>query len=175
VRAIAAFLVACALAAVAPLAPRASEERSSVPFPGWPASFDGTPLAARPLVAREQRFAAEFPGRIGAFEGGGRRFVVRWVTRATRRLHPASDCFRGAGYVTTPQPLFRDEAGREWGVFLAERAGVRLRVRERIVDANGSAFTDASSWYWAALLDRSEGPWSAWTVIEPEARPLTPV
>jgi len=30
------------------------------------------------------------------------------------------------------------------------------------------AFTDASSWYWSALLGRSDGPWLAWTVFEPE-------
>ena len=42
-----------------------------------------------------------------------------------------------------------------------------MRVCERIVDAQGRTFTDASSWYWAALLQQSRGPWTALTVASP--------
>jgi hypothetical protein len=49
----------------------------------------------------------------------------------------------------------------------AERGAERLRIRERIIDAGGATWTDISSWYWAALLGRSRGPWWAVTVIEP--------
>jgi len=164
------FVAACALAALAPLFPRPADATATVAFPGWPTAFDGRSLVARPLLAREQRFAAGFPGRIATFGDGRRLFVVRWVTRATRRLHPAADCYRGAGYTIVPRPLARDEAGRAWGSFTARRGTTRLRVRERIVDAtDATAFTDASSWYWAALLDRGRGPWWAWTVVETES------
>jgi len=166
-------LTACALAAMAPLLPQPHAAASSAPFPGWPSTFDGRPLQPRPLAARERRFAAGFPGKIATFGDGRRLYVVRWVTRATRRLHPAADCFRGAGYTIEPRPLLRDDASRSWGVFAARRGPTRLLVRERIVaagaNANEAAFTDTSSWYWAALLGRSEGPWWAWTVIESEA------
>ena len=56
-----------------------------------------------------------------------------------------------------------DAAARRWRCFDAERDGRRLRVCERIVDADGQAFTDPSSWFWAALLGRSAGPWRAVT------------
>jgi hypothetical protein len=166
------FVAACALAALAPLFPlfrKPADASSAAAFPGWPTTFDGRPLVARPLLARERRFAAGFPGRIATFGDGRRLYVVRWVTRATRRLHPAADCYRGAGYTIVPRPLARDEAGRAWGTFTAVRGTTRLRVRERIADAaDATAFTDASSWYWAALLGRVGGPWWAWTVVETE-------
>jgi hypothetical protein len=41
-----------------------------------------------------------------------------------------------------------------------------VRVCERIVDAHDQGFVDASSWYWAALLGRSSGPWRAMTRVE---------
>ncbi|HXT51060.1 MAG TPA: hypothetical protein VN811_08455 [Thermoanaerobaculia bacterium] len=166
----AAFFVACALAAVAPLVPQRSAAADAGEFPGWPSSFDGRPLHERPLLPREQRFASGFPGRIATFDDGRRTYVVRWVTRATRRLHPAADCFRGAGYSIEARPLLRDAEGRAWSSFDAVRGATRLRVRERVVDAaTGTEFTDASSWYWAALLGRSQGPWWAWTVVENDA------
>jgi hypothetical protein len=165
----AAFLVACGLAALAPLVPERSVAAGGPAFPGWPSTFDGRPLHDRPLLPRERRFAAGFPGKIATFSDGRRTYVVRWVTRATRRLHPAADCFRGAGYTITPRPLLRDAEGRAWSSFSAVRGARRLRVRERVVAAaGGEVFTDASSWYWAALLGRSEGPWWAWTIVENE-------
>jgi hypothetical protein len=170
----AAFILACSLAALAPLTSHPSAAAADAAFPGWPTTFDGRPLHARPLLPREQGFAAGFPGRIATFGDGRRLYVVRWVTRATRRLHPAADCFRGAGYTIEPRPLRRDAQGRAWGTFLAVRGHTRLLVRERIADAAGrEEFTDASSWYWAALLGKSRGPWWAWTVVEsaPAPRP----
>jgi len=161
------LVVACALAALAPFASRPGAAAADAAFPGWPATLDGRLLQARPLLPREQRFAAGFPGRIATFGDGRRLYVVRWVTRATRRLHPAADCYRGAGYAIEPRALLRDADGRSWSSFIAVRGQTRLLVRERIADARGGeAFTDASSWYWAALLARSDGPWWAWTIVE---------
>lgn len=34
-------------------------------------------------------------------------------------------------------------------------------------DAQGGGFTDASAWYWAALLGQSQGPWQAITIASP--------
>jgi hypothetical protein len=50
-----------------------------------------------------------------------------------------------------------------WRCFVAERDGRSTRVFERIVDAQGQAYTDASSWFWAAQLGQSSGPWQAVT------------
>ena len=164
------FLIACALAALAPLRPQPRAGDDSATFPGWPETFDGSLLRPRPLAARERRFAADFPGRIATFGDGRRLYVVRWVTRATRQLHPAADCYRGAGYAIAPRPLLHDAQGRAWATFIASRGSTRLHVRERIVAASGGdIFTDASSWYWAALLGGADGPWWAWTVVEADA------
>jgi len=46
-----------------------------------------------------------------------------------------------------------------------------VRVCERIEDARGLAFTDASAWFWAAQLGRSTGPWRAVTVATPLGSP----
>jgi|CXWL01.1.fsa_nt_gi hypothetical protein len=172
-RAVLAFLTACALAALAPLVPRPAADATTVAaFPGWPSSVEGRPLVAVPLAERDRHFADGFPGRIATFSDGPRLLLLRWVDRPTRQLHAAADCFRGAGYAVEPAPLLRDADGHLWGVSLASRDAAsrdatRLHVRERIVDATGRAFTDASSWYWAALLGTSPGPWWAWTVVEP--------
>lgn len=108
----------------------------------------------------------DFPGRIGRFSDGEREIVIRWVTEATRKLHPASDCFQGLGYSIKPRALQRDDKGSLWSSFGASKGNERLRVRERIHSESGETWTDVSSWYWAAL--REEGPWWAITVAEKE-------
>ena len=131
----------------------------------WPATFEGRPLTRLPLSAVERRFAAQFPGQIGRFTDGTRHLIVRLVQGPTRMLHPASDCFRGLGYrVETPRVVV-DGAGLAWSCFAAERDGRIRRVCERIYDENGKAWTDVSSWYWAALLGRTSHPWVALTVV----------
>jgi hypothetical protein len=163
------FLAVCLLAALLPVAPRSAAPASACTgFPGWPGALDGRPLAERALGAREARFAASFPGRIARFGDGRREWILRWVERPTRRLHASADCFRGLGYSIAPQPLERDERGRLWGVFRAQKGGERLIVRERIEDRAGSSWTDASAWWWAASIGRSAGPWWAYTSVERE-------
>jgi hypothetical protein len=117
-----------------------------------------------PLGAVELRFAQDFPGRIARFTDGEREIVVRWVSQETRRLHPASDCFRGSGYSVEPQPLVIDNDGNRWGSFIASRSGEQLTVRERIYDQEGHAWTDVSAWYWSAATGKSRGPWWALTI-----------
>jgi hypothetical protein len=158
------MLLACALAAAVPLLGGQPRPALTGNFPGWPARFGSKPLRPLPLGAVEQRFAAEFPGRIGRFTDGEHEIVIRWVSEETRKLHPASDCFRGTGYSITPQPLAVEPDRSHWGMFIAERGPERLQIRERIVDASGQEWTDVSAWYWAAALGRSTGPWWAFTV-----------
>jgi hypothetical protein len=163
VRALTGPFAACALAGLVPfLVPRTVPAPDA--FPGWPATFEGRPLVERPLGARDAAFARDFPGRVGRFDDGARQLVLRYVTRATRRLHPASDCFRGSGYAVRPLPLRRDARGRDWSCFAASRAGEDLRVCEGIEDGSGRSWSDPSSWYWSAL--GAEGPWWAVRVVE---------
>ena len=165
------LLLACALlplarrtgAAEAPQAPRHADGFE------WPRQFDGRPLRPLAMSAVELRFAAAFPGAIGRFSDGERLLVLRAVQRPTRMLHPAADCYRGLGYTIAATRLERDASERLWRCFEATRGkadGPRLRVCERIEDAQGGAFTDTSAWFWAALFERSVGPWQAVTTVE---------
>ena len=168
-RSTALYLAACLLAAVAPWLPLGGGARgaeTAAAFPGWPASFEGRPLTMLPLSERERRFGDDFPGRVARFTDGEREIVIRWVTEASRKLHPASDCFEGVGYRVEPLPLRVDEAGRRWGSLKATRRDEKLRVFERIYADGGESWPDASAWYWAAAGDAGAGPWWAVTVAE---------
>lgn len=164
----AAAAVALATGALLPLA------RAAVPAQAdrarhveWPQSWDGRALRPLAMSAVEQRFAARFPGAIGRFTDGERVLVLRSVQRPTRMLHPATDCWRGLGYRVQDERLQRDAQQRLWRCFEAvARDGERYRVCERIEAPDGSAFIDPSSWFWAASLGRSSGPWQAVTVVE---------
>jgi hypothetical protein len=159
----AALLLACALLPVLG-APRdhAAATAADAAFE-WPIEWEGRPLRPLALSAVEQRFAAQFPGRIARLTDGAQVLVMREVRTPTRMLHPAADCYRGLGYRIEQARLERDDAQRLWRCFVAERDGQRTRVCERIVGADGAAFTDASSWFWAAQLGQSTGPWQAIT------------
>ena len=163
-RVLALVLAACALW---PLAGRGhAEALHALPAHEWPNAIDGATLRPLALSAVEQRFAQKFPGQIGRFEADGAVWVLRDVARPTRALHPAGDCFRGLGYRIEQTRLHSDGQQRLWRCFIAERDGERLRVCERIVDARGQGFVDASSWFWAASLGQSNGPWRALTRVE---------
>lgn len=159
------FAVALGLCALAPLAVRSTAAApSSRAAPEWPVAWDGRVLRPLALSAVEMRFAARFPGHIARLTDGEQVLVLREVRAPTRMLHPATDCYRGLGYRITQAQLERDAQARLWRCFVAERDGQRLRVCERIVDARGQAYTDASSWFWAATLGQSTGPWQAVTM-----------
>ena len=165
------LLLALLACAIGPLTGRGLAERVHAPSANerpheWPRQWQGDTLRPLAPTAVEQRFAQRFPGRIGRFEADGRIWVLRDMTRPTRALHPASDCFRGLGYRIERTQLQREAGARLWRCFVAERDGERLRVCERIVDAHDQAFVDASSWFWAATLGRSSGPWRAMTRVE---------
>jgi hypothetical protein len=162
-------LVALALwCAMLPLALHGkAAAHSPTPSGEWPAQWQGRPLQPLALSAVEQRFAAQFPGRIARFaladEG---ELVLREVRRPTRMLHPAADCWRGLGWRIEATRLERDGDEALWRCFEAVHDGQRVRVCERIVDAQGRAFTDTSAWFWAASLGQSQGPWQAVTRVQ---------
>lgn len=132
-----------------------------------PSQWQGQPLRPLALSEVEQRFARQFPGTLARMTDGREVLVLRAVHRPTRMLHPAADCYRGLGYRIASEQLQLDSERRLWRCFEAMRAGQRLKVCERIVDAQGAGFTDASAWYWAALLGQSHGPWQAITIASP--------
>ena len=163
-RCIALVLLACALW---PLAGRGRVDAAQAAAAHeWPRVWQGDTLRPLALTAVEQRFAERFPGHIGRFAADGSVWVLRDVSQPTRALHPASDCFRGLGYRIEQTQLQREADSHLWRCFIAERNGERVRVCERIVDANDQDFIDASSWFWAATLGRSTGPWRAMTRVE---------
>jgi len=153
-------LAACALLPLARLAPAAEQ---SVDSGEWPTQWQGHALRPLALSSLEQRLAARFPGRIARLTDGETVLVWRAVRTPTRMLHPAADCYRGLGYRIQQTQLEADAQQQLWRCFVAERDGQRLRVCEQIVDAQGHVFTDTSSWFWAAQLGQSIGPWQAVT------------
>ncbi|MFT3663604.1 hypothetical protein [Piscinibacter sp.] len=161
--------LAAALLALAAALPLASARRAAAAPPRhveWPREWEGRALRPLATNAVEQRFAARFPGAIARFSDGERVLVLRRVDAPTRMLHPAADCFRGLGYRIEHAQLEHDARRRLWRCFEAEGDGQRLRVCERIEGEDGEDFVDASAWFWAAALGRSQGPWQAVTVVE---------
>jgi len=162
------MLLLLALGALLPLiAPQREPQAASIRHTEWPQEWDGLELRPLAMSAVEQRFAARFPGAIARFSDGARVIVLRRVEQPTRMLHPAADCFRGLGYAIERAGLERDAQQRLWRCFEAQgRDGQRLRVCERIEAEDGASFIDPSSWFWAAALGQSAGPWQAITVVE---------
>lgn len=163
-----ALLLAFGLLALSPLLGLSASAPGPVErFVEWPQQFAGQPLQPLALSAVEQRFAAQFPGAIARFRAGAQVLSLRHVTRPTRKLHPAADCYRGLGYRIQAMSLQRRAAGGGLQrCFVASGQGPALRVCEYIEDAAGQSFTDTSAWYWAALGGGSSGPWLAVTVAE---------
>ncbi len=129
-----------------------------------PSDWRGAVLRPLALSEVERRFAKQFPGSVARMTDGTQVLVLRTVTQPTRMLHPATDCYRGLGYRIRHEQLEEQADHARWRCFVAERAGQRLRVCERIEDAQGQGFTDTSAWYWASIAGRSSGPWKALTV-----------
>jgi hypothetical protein len=168
--ALTATLLWCAMSPLAGSGPAAAAATQDAPeWPReWPREWRGQPLQPLSRSAVEARFAERFPGRIARFRvaGNGEELVLREVRRPTRMLHPAADCWRGIGWRVGAPQLVRDEEAPLWRCFEATHDGQRVRVCERIVDAQGQAFTDTSDWFWAATLGRSVGPWQAVTRVQ---------
>lgn len=148
------------------LVPNNAQAATHTPNLEFPKTYNGRQLKQLPLTAQEKTFAASFPGRLGKFTDGPEQLILRWVTKPTRQLHPSEDCFRGLGYTIHSLPKVHDNTtNTTWGAFEATGGnGVKLLVRERIVDAANNSFADVSAWYWAAILGKSHGPWLSTTV-----------
>jgi hypothetical protein len=165
----------CACAAVVPLCLLVSVWKSFTPHPAEPSQpaielpveWQGRPVRPLALSDVERRFARQFPGSIARLTDGEHVIVLRTVLQPTRMLHPAADCYRGLGWRVQEVRLQVDAGNDLWRCFTARNGTQRQRVCEHIVDAQGQSFTDASSWYWAALLQQSQGPWRAYTVASP--------
>ena len=160
------LLVTMVLAALAPLfaAHGAVTGDVSAPLPDWPHEFEGRPLTAVALTPEQRKFLGDFPGAAARFSDGERDILMRWVTQPTRRLHPAEDCYRGWGFEVAPSQIRADRDGRRWRCFAVTREGVTRQVCEQIRDQEGTNYTDVSSWYWDATLQRTQAPWLVVTV-----------
>ena len=162
------YMTMCMIAAILPLLPLpASRVSASVEsFPGWPSQYQGRSLQTLTLSDKEKQFYATFPGMVARFSDGSREIIIRWVTMESRKLHSASDCFKGLGYTIKPKSLLQHDSGETWSQFIASNRQKQLLVQERISDSRGQQWTDVSSWYWAALLGKTRGPWWVVTVAE---------
>ena len=159
------FAIVHLLAALQPLRTNSSGgASSSLSFPGWPTEFEGETLEQLELSKKEKGFIRNFPGKIARFTDGSRELVIRYLAKPSRKLHPAADCLKSVGFGTTPKPIKIDRQGKHWGCISAVRKNRKLKVCERIYDHYGASFSDVSSWYWAAMLGKSRGPWWAVTV-----------
>ena len=168
-------LAVCAVAAAVPLLLAAPGESGSRVDRGnvvWPEKFEGRVLARLPLSERELKFSDGFPGHIARFSDGQREIIIRYVTKATRMLHAASDCLRGVGFSITPSALEVDANGNKWSAFRAARGADVLNVRERIYDEQGESWTDVSAWYWSIVMGRAAGPsWAVTVAASPMPAP----
>ncbi len=164
-----ALLLATVFAVAAPslLAGSQQSRPSNTGFPGWPNRYEARNLTQMPLTENEQAFQRGFPGRIARFSDGQRELIVRWVDAPTRRLHPASDCFRGMGYRIDPLPVAQNSDGIPMGCFEAVKTARTLRVCEYIEAGDGGeTWKDVSTWYWHAVASRRHGGWWSFVVAE---------
>jgi len=160
------LVLACVAAFSLPLLIHSQCVVESRSFAGWPTTFENRNLTPIQLSGVTARFAEGFPGKIAVFSVADTRVVYRWLPQPTRQLHPASNCYKAGGYEISWLPAYTDNENHKWSQFEATKGSEKLRVRERLYDEKEQSWTDVSSWYWAAMLRQSEGPW--WTVTVTE-------
>ena len=133
----------------------------------WPESFEGEPLTQVAITDMEHEFSKGFPGEIGNFICHDKQVIMRYVTRATRKLHPATDCLRASGHHIGEVKVHTDTHGHHWSGCKTIKSGEQFFLRERITSINNDdkEWCDVSSWYWSALTEPHQGPWLAVTVI----------
>ena len=110
-------LLACAALPLWPLlkaATPAPPERAAhaAATPELPREWEGKRLRPLALSAVEQRFAAQFPGRVARLTDGDSVLVWRDVNGPTRMLHPAADFCRALGYRIEHARLEHDARSR---------------------------------------------------------------
>jgi hypothetical protein len=164
------FLVAALLAGSAPMFARDVPAAGRDRFPGWPATFEGRPLTALPMTAREEIFGGKFPGRVGRFSDGEREIILRWIAAPTRLLHPSSSCFRAIGYKITPRPMRMAENGKPMSCFRADGKADAFEVCEQVTASGGGSYADVPTWYWHAFWAGRGETWWSTVVAAPIAR-----
>lgn len=162
----AAFAVAALAAAFAPVLSARHDPGPLSTAVAWPSRFEGRRIVPLPPAPEDALLAGNFPGRTARFSDGRRQIVLHRPGAATRRLHPARDCFRATGHAIAPASMRVSPGGRAASCFAASRGGRTLLVCEHVRDARGRSWPDISSWYWSALLGTSEGPWTAALTVE---------
>lgn len=150
----------------------------------WPETWNGRPIAQAEQSPETAGFWSAFPGVCREFTAvapghsaaAPERIVMRLVTRPTRLLHPAEDCFRGSGYSVTPLPARTDRHDRLWSGFTGEKNGRKHTVRQCIIatgsldlrnveeNAEAKSWPDVSSWYWDAARPGTSVPATALAV-----------
>jgi hypothetical protein len=94
---------------------------------------------------------------------------MRWVAAPTRQLHPAAQCFRGAGYRIEPTPM-KEVGDDATACFHAFKAGRTYQVCETIEASDGQRWSDVSAWYWSALMSQSGIYWWSRVTVEEVGR-----
>lgn len=123
--------------------------------------YQNTTYARKELNQREIRFSKDFPGSIRRYQSSDSELLIRVINKPSRKLHPSSDCLKGAGFSIAPAPASVDSYGHLLSCVYAVGSELKLKVCEKIVDRDGQAVPDVSTWYWNAILGKSEGPWTA--------------
>jgi hypothetical protein len=158
------YLLACVIAALVPFKEH-KNEASYEEFTGWPKEFEGQELIPISIDAKLQSMLSKnFNGKVGYFLNGTDEVVIRWVSHPSRSVHPATDCFQASGYKIRDEELCRDSQNELWRCFTATHKNENYNVRERIIDSEGNSWSDVSSWYWAATLQKTSGPWWLYTI-----------
>jgi hypothetical protein len=139
---------------------------SSSHFLGWPTHYEKKSLKRLKLTEKEKGFLNAFPGKIARFTDGRRELIIRWIEEPTRRLHPASDCFKGMGYTIVPQAIQRNKKDIKMGCFTAKKENNVLNICEYIEGSNGSNWSDISAWYWGAVFEQSPKGWMSYVIAE---------
>jgi exosortase/archaeosortase family protein len=165
-----ALTIAALLAAAAPLL-SPLKSTAGVSIPPQLHHFHGLPVTRIALSPVEEKFYGDFPGSIAVYEGSGFKLTVRHVTRATRKLHPASHCLRAEGFLIGHKTTRTDGEGNRWLSYTASRNGSSWEVSERILRRDDRRqWAEISEWYWSAFFHPQQGPWIAETVIAPLAQ-----
>ncbi len=167
------FITACLIAALIPFyQPNSTVLPEFSNEPDWPVEYLNLKHEKTEFTGKEKEFYKHFPGRIIKFSTGNTEYVIKCVIKPTRKLHPASDCFKGSGYSIKPEPVFRDHKGNYWSSFTATKNNLQVLVKERIYNNSGKSWTDVSGWFWSAFFNKSNGPWWVITVSEFSNMPI---
>ena len=132
----------------------------------WPKTILDEEIIQTPLSEQDKIFLAYFPGKVARFKSTNKEYILRYVTRPSRKLHSSALCLSSNAAEISYLPLWKDSKGRLWSQFNAKWRGKKLLIKEIIIDKTQHSFTDASSWYWQAIFNKSEGPWLSITQID---------